>query len=112
FARAADRTYLTTEELVDQIASDEADAQYNLFERSLVTGVVESKGGAHPTSNASVHGGGYGWDVPHIKRYCEAAVEDEGWNQYVAEFLTGDEAAYQTAVGGHDHIVNLPRQVF
>ena len=112
FARAADRTYMSTEELVDQIASDEADAKCSLFERSLVTGVVEIKGGAHPTSNVSIDGAGFGWDVPHLKRYCEAAAEEGGWDKYVEEFFGASEADYQNNVGGLDAIVSLPRQVF
>src|SRR3546814_4398541 len=41
FARAADRCYVSCEELVEQIAStDEADVRCNPFERSLVSGVV------------------------------------------------------------------------
>jgi glutaconate CoA-transferase subunit A len=108
FARAADTCYVSCEELVDQIASDESDARFNPFERSLVKGVVHTRGGAHPTS----HVPGYGWDAPHFKKYSEAAEQDGGWAKYVAEFLQGDEVAYQKAVGGLDHITSLPRQVF
>ena len=102
---------MSTEELVDQIASDEEDAKCSLFERSLVTGVVEIKGGAHPSSNAATRGPGYGWDVPHIKRYCEAAVEEGGWQVYADEFLGANESDYQNNVGGLDAITSLPRQV-
>jgi glutaconate CoA-transferase subunit A len=114
FARAADRVFVSCEELVDRIASDEADAQCNPFERSLVTGVVAARGGAHPTSNVAVvaKGGSYGWDAAHLKRYCAAADEDGGWAKYAEEFINGGEAAYQQAVGGLDAIVALPRQVF
>jgi glutaconate CoA-transferase, subunit A len=108
FARAAERCFVSCEELVDQLASDEADAKCNPFERSLVKGVVVARGGAHPTS----HVPGYGWDAAHLKRYCEAAEQEGGWATYAAEFLKGDEAAYQQAVGGLDHIIKLPRQVF
>lgn len=112
FARAAARCYLSTEELVDQISSDEEDAKCSLFERSLVTGVVASKGGAHPTSHVATRGPGYGWDVPHIKRYCEAAEEEGGWDKYVEAFFGDSEADYQNNVGGLDAITALPRQVF
>nr|WP_240954033.1 CoA-transferase [Solimonas marina] len=112
FARAAQRCYVSCEELVDRLDSDETDAKCNPFERNLVSGVVAARGGAHPTSNVSTHGDGYGWDAAHLKRYCAAADEDGGWAKYADEFLGGDEAAYQRAVGGRDAIVNLPRQVF
>ncbi|WP_029890549.1 CoA transferase subunit A [Polycyclovorans algicola] len=108
FARAADRSFVSCEDLVDQMASDEADAKCNPFERNLVTGVVHTPGGAHPTS----HVPSYGWDAAHLKRYCAAAETDDGWQQYAAEFLHGDEAAYQQAIGGVDAILKLPRQVF
>src|SRR3546814_5139574 len=72
-----------------QIAStDEADVRCNPFERSLVSGVVLTRGGAHPTS----HVPGYGWDAAHLMRYCAAAEEEGGWTKYVEEFLKGDEA--------------------
>jgi glutaconate CoA-transferase subunit A len=112
FVRAADRAYVSCEELVDRIDSDEQDAKCNPFERNLVKGVVLARGGAHPTSNVAIQGGGYGWDATHIKRYCAAAEEEGGWVRYAEEFLNGDEAAYQQAVGGLDAIVKLPRQVF
>ncbi|QHS10170.1 CoA transferase subunit A [Sinimarinibacterium sp. NLF-5-8] len=114
--RAADKAYVTCEELVDQIASDEVDAHFNLVERNRINGVACIPGGAHPTSNADIygkdHGINYGWDAAHIKHYCELAAQDNGWQLYVDEFLSGgDEAAYQAKVGGTDAIVNLPRQV-
>ncbi len=113
FARAAERCYVSCETLVDRLDSDELDAQRNPFERNLVTGVACVPGGAHPTSNVALQGDeGYGWDAKHIQRYCGAAEGDDGWAQYQAEFLGGDEAAYQQAVGGADFIRSLPRQVF
>ena len=112
FARAADWCYVSCEELVETLDSaDEADARCNPFERSLVKGVVAARGGAHPTSNASVQGPGYGWDAAHLKRYCDAAEEDGGWKKYAQEFLASDETAYQHAAGGLEKILALPRQV-
>ncbi|HEY0974987.1 MAG TPA: CoA-transferase [Solimonas sp.] len=116
FVRAADRSFVTCEELVDRIDSDEQDAKFNPFERNLVTGVALTRGGAHPTSHVAVPGTaggtGYGWDAAHLKRYCAAAEEEGGWEKYKAEFLGGDEAAYQKAVGGVDAILSTARQVF
>ncbi|MES0874675.1 CoA transferase subunit A [Sinimarinibacterium thermocellulolyticum] len=114
FARAAERCYVGCEQLVERIDGDEIDARFNLVERNLVSGVVHTPGGAHPTSNVDIRGAGlgYGWDAAHLKRYCAAAEQDGGWQQYAEEFLRGDEAAYQMAVGGLDAIRALPRQVF
>ncbi len=111
FARAAERCYVSCEQLVDALATDEADAKCNPFERNLVNGVVAARGGAHPTSNVATNGGGYGWDAAHLKRYCDAAEAEGGWAQYAAEFLGASEADYHTAVGGLDKILTLPRQV-
>jgi glutaconate CoA-transferase subunit A len=111
FARAAERSYVSCEALVDRLDSDEADARCNPYERSLVNGVVCAHGGAHPTSNVATQGPGYGWDAAHLKRYCDAAEEEGGWAKYAQEFLKGDEAAYQNAVGGLEKILSLPRQV-
>lgn len=112
FARAARACYVSCEELVERLETDEADAQCNSFERNLVTGVVHAPGGAHPTSHVSIHGGGYGWDAAHLTRYCAGAESDDGWRRYAEEFLAGDEAAYRRAVGGLEKILALPRQVF
>ena len=51
FAKAAAKTYVSCEELVDCMEDHYPDdAQFNLFERCFVTGVVELSGGAHPSS--------------------------------------------------------------
>ncbi|HEU0195751.1 MAG TPA: CoA-transferase [Nevskiaceae bacterium] len=112
-ARAADRAFVSCEDLVDDVSGSESDAHYSPYERNLVTGVVQIAGGAHPTSNASIVAGvtAYGWDAAHIKEYCAAASEDSGWTTYRAKYLAGDEAAYQRAAGGTDKILALPRQV-
>jgi len=108
FARAADACYVSCEQLLDRLDSaDEADARNNPYERSLVNGVVAAQGGAHPTSNIP----GYGWDAAHLKRYCDAAEDEGGWERYAREFLAGDEPGYQRSVGGLDRILSLPRQV-
>ncbi len=104
FARAAGRSYVSCERLyerLDLVASDTAKA--SLYERNLVAGVVHAPLGAHPTSCAP----NYGWDMAHFKDYAAAAREDEGWARYCAQYLSGDEAAYQAAVGGADAIASL-----
>jgi glutaconate CoA-transferase subunit A len=107
FARAARACYVSCEEFVERLETDEADARHHPFERNLVTGVVHAPGGAHPTS----HPPAYGWDAPHLWRYCASAQTEDGWERYAAEFLAGDEMAYQRAVGGLEKIRGLPRPV-
>jgi glutaconate CoA-transferase, subunit A len=105
FARAAERCFVSCEQLVDRIDRTNADsAKANYFERSVVTGVVHAPYGAHPTSC----GPRYGWDVEHFKRYGASASEDGGWTKYTDEFVKGGEATYQARVGGAERIGKLP----
>ena len=54
FARAAEKVYVTTEELVGSVASENPeDLKSNLFEPYLVSGVIETQLGAHPTNLSS-----------------------------------------------------------
>jgi len=102
FARAADRCFVSTEQLHDRLDLDEATARMNLFERYLVHGVV----------HATYNGPDYGWDLDHLKRYNASAGEAEGWAAYAAEFVSGTEDEYIAKVGGRDRIAKLQRPVF
>jgi glutaconate CoA-transferase subunit A len=108
FARAAERCYVSTETLVDRFALDAQSAKLNFFERYLVTGVVHAPFGAHPTYS----GPDYGWDMEHLKRYNASATEEGGWENYVAEFIACDEAAYLAKAGGGERIAKLKTPVF
>ncbi|MES2246425.1 MAG: CoA-transferase [Pseudomonadota bacterium] len=109
FARAAKKTIVSCEEIHDRldIARPE-DAKANLFERNLVTHVIHAPFGAHPTSCAPR----YGWDMGHLKQYVASASQADGWSAYGEQFLRGDEAAYQSAVGGVQRIGALPMPIF
>lgn len=109
FARAAGKVYVTTEELVGTVASENPEEmKSNLIEPYLVTGVVETPLGAHPTTSHY----GYGWDMDHLKAYAATAGAEDGWQSYFDKYLAGDEASYAAAVGGEDHIRNLPIPTF
>lgn len=109
FARAAGKVYVTTEELVDSVASDNPEEmKANLFEPYLVTGVARAPLGAHPTTSHY----GYGWDMEHLRAYAATAGEEGGWQSFAARHLSGDEAAYIASVGGESHIRNLPIPTF
>jgi glutaconate CoA-transferase, subunit A len=109
FARAARRCYVTCEELVDRLdITYSADARLNSFERSLVTGVVHAKFGAHPTSNAPT----YGWDMDHLKQYSALAADPGGWEAYTGEFVYTTEAEYLRKAGGATRLTALPLPVF
>jgi glutaconate CoA-transferase subunit A len=109
FARAAAKTFVTTELLVDRIDTDYADSfQKNLFERYLVTGVVQTPFGAHPTT---AHGG-YGVDMAHLKSYAATAAESGGWQRYFDEFVADGEASYLERVGGAAKVSKLPFPIY
>lgn len=107
--RAADKAYVTVEELVDTDYFAQGDeARFVFWERSMTTGVVVAPGGAHPTSCTPL----YGFDVPHTKEY-NASAKDGGFQAYFDKFIAGKtEDEYQTAVGGLDAIKALPLPVY
>ena len=108
FARAAERCYVSTEVLSDQLALDADSAKQNAFERYLVHGVVDAPCGAHPT----YLGPDYGWDMEHLKRYNASAGEENGWQKYVEEFVSCGEAGYIAKAGGAERIRKLKAPVF
>lgn len=109
FARAAQRCFVSAETVVDRLSdAHHATAKANTFERFLVSGVVHAPFGAHPTSCAPA----YGWDLKHLKAYCQMATEEPGFAAYVEQFLGRDEADYQSRVGGTEAISRLPLPVF
>lgn len=109
FARAADNTYVTCDELVDtSYFADGEEARYVFWERSITSAVVEAPGGAHPSSCTPL----YGFDVPHFKEY-NASAKEGGWESYADKYINGKtEAQYQELVGGLDAIKALPAPVY
>ncbi len=106
-ARAATRTFVTTEKLVSTAELDlPANARFHLVERSLITGVAEAPLGAHPTSAAP----DYQLDLAHLKTYAAAA--GEGWDDYKRDYVDLAEADYQQAVGGADAIRAISAPVY
>ena len=108
FARAAERCYVTAEEVVDRMdLSYPQGARSNLFERYLVTSVVEAPLGAHPTASHDA----YGWDTDHLKEYAALAVAEGGWQKYFETYVGADEAGYLDRVGGAARVRGLPLPV-
>lgn len=109
FARAAERTIVTTEEIYDRLDHAHPDkAKSNLFERYLVSGVVHAPLGAHPTTAHDA----YGWDMGHLKAYAATAAQEGGWEQYMTDYVAGGETAYVEKVGGAAAIASLPIPTF
>jgi glutaconate CoA-transferase subunit A len=106
FARAADKTFVSCDELVDTgYFADAQQARLVYWERAATTGVVHSPGGAHPSSCNPL----YGFDVPHFKAYAASAGEG-GFQSYLDQYLGASEAEYQENVGGLEAIraIELP----
>lgn len=109
FARAADKTFVSAEEVVDRMDhSYPEDVKANIVERCFIHAVVHSPFGAHPTSFPPA----YGWDMKHFKAYTASAKEEGGWDNYMAQTIGADEAHYIESVGGKDAIASLPLPIF
>jgi glutaconate CoA-transferase subunit A len=109
FAKAAARTYVSCEELVDRMEDHYPDqAQANIVERCFVSGVVELPGGAHPSSMPPA----YGWDMQAFKAYADAARDPGEWSAVAERFVGVSEADYLTSVGGMGAVAALPLPVF
>ena len=107
-ARAADEVFVSTEKLVSTADLDLAvNARFNPFERSVVTGVVETPFGAHPTGA----GPDYGIDLEHLKTYAGSATP-ETWADYRTRYVEVSPEAYLDAVGGAAKVGALPAPVY
>ena len=106
FARAARKTFISSEEVVPtQELGGKEGAIFNRFERSLVTGVVHSAFGAHPTSCAP----NYGFDMKHLKEYSDAA---KSFEEYSSKYMNKTHEEYIDSVGGSEAIKNIPLPQF
>ncbi len=96
FAMAAERTYLSVEQVVDTAGlTVDTPVQRVLLNRMMVTGVVETPNGAHFTTCTP----DYERDERFQRAYAAAAGgSEEDWAAFEERFLSGDEAAYQAAV--------------
>lgn len=109
FARAAKKTYVTCDELVDGSHFEQGDeARYVFWERAQTSGVVHMPCGAHPSSCAPL----YGFDVKHFKEYAASAKEAGGWQQYFERYVACSEQEYLERVGGEAEVRKLPLPVF
>ncbi|MFC5697207.1 CoA transferase subunit A [Pseudomonas sp. GCM10022186] len=110
FVRAADKAYVSCDELVDSawFHEDQARARQVFWERNRTTAVVHLPGGAHPSSCAPL----YGFDVAHFKAYNASAAEPDGWQAYVERYVNCGEDEYLARVGGLKAIRQLSLPVF
>lgn len=109
FAKAANKTYVSCETLVDRIEEHFADdAKANLIERCFVSGVVEIPGGAHPSSMPP-H---YGWDMKALNAYVAAAKDPGDWAAVRDRFVGASEDEYLANFGGKEAVAALPLPIF
>ncbi|NVK43902.1 MAG: CoA transferase subunit A [Oceanospirillaceae bacterium] len=110
FARAAARTFVSCDELVDTdfFHRHPEEARYVFWERSETSGVAEIAGGAHPSACAPL----YGFDVAHFKEYAASVKEEGGWQAYFDKYVAIGEQEYLARAGGFDAIRQLPLPVF
>jgi glutaconate CoA-transferase, subunit A len=95
FCMAADRAYVSTEQVVDTAGlTVDAPVQRLLLSRMMVAGVVETPNGAHFTTCTP----DYERDEPFMRHYAKSAADPESWAAFEQRFLAGDEADYQAAV--------------
>jgi acyl CoA:acetate/3-ketoacid CoA transferase alpha subunit len=95
FLGAADRRFVTTEQLIttDQFSS-EGPIQTMCISRLLTDGVIETPGGAHFTACVP----DYNRDEAFQKAYVAAAGDPEAWAAFVQRYLEVDESGYQASV--------------
>jgi glutaconate CoA-transferase subunit A len=94
FCTAAEQAYVSCERIVPTSELEAAGLTRLRVHRWMVAGVVEAPNGAHFTSCAP----DYGRDEAFQRRYATAAKDPEQWARFAATYLSGDEAAYQSAV--------------
>ena len=95
FVRAADRAFVSCEEVVptEELASL-ADLTHLRISRLDVSGVIEAPGGAHFTECPP----DYGRDEAFQKLYATASRDDDDWEAFSKRYLEVDEATYRARV--------------
>jgi acyl CoA:acetate/3-ketoacid CoA transferase alpha subunit len=95
FMSAAARRFVSCERIVaTEDLLNEGSVHTLRINRSMVDGVVEAPGGAHPTSCEPDYGVAEGY----LKEYAGAAASEEEWAEYRARYVDVDEDAYRKAV--------------
>jgi glutaconate CoA-transferase subunit A len=96
FCLAAEHRVVSCERIVPTAELvDSAPPQALLLNRTMVDAVVETPNGAHFTSCVP----DYARDEAFQRDYAAAAADPEAWLHFAERFLSGDEAAYQSAIG-------------
>ncbi|WP_028936251.1 CoA transferase subunit A [Pseudonocardia spinosispora] len=94
YCLAATKRYVSVERIVPTSELTKAAPQTLLLNRTMVDGVIEAPGGAHPTSCVP----DYDRDEAFQRHYADSARDPETWPEFERTFLAGDDAAYHAAV--------------
>jgi glutaconate CoA-transferase subunit A len=96
FAMAADRTFMTCEQIIPTDAfGDHGSFHTQRISRLHVAGVIEAPGGAHFTECPP----DYGRDETFQREYSLAAATPEAWGEFEQRWLAAEsEAEYQRAI--------------
>ena len=109
FARAAAKTYVSCEELVDRMEDHHpGDAQANIVERAFISGISHIPCGAHPSSMPPA----YGWDMKAFKAYADAAKDPGDWAAVHDRLVGPSEDVYLAGFGGKEAVTALPLPIF
>jgi glutaconate CoA-transferase subunit A len=109
YCAAAEKSYVSCEKIIPTEDFLEHGCIHSLaLNRTLVSGVIETPLGAHPTACVPK----YGIDTEHLKEYSAAAKDSDAWTLYRARFVDVDDATYVENAGGSDNITKIPAPVF
>lgn len=106
FCTAAEAAYVSCERVVATEQLAEAGLERLKVQRWMVDGVVEAPNGAHFTSCVP----DYERDEAFQREYVAAAKDADAWTRFVDTYLSGDEAAYQSAVNARRSERTAPPQ--
>jgi glutaconate CoA-transferase subunit A len=82
-AHAASETFVTVEEIVDGNLMHDLKMKAGTIPGLYISGITEANRGAWPLGIP----GGYNADHEHLRRYVDLAKTDEGFQQYMQEFI-------------------------
>lgn len=94
-AKAAAQTFLSAEQILLPERLQTYGRDVHIF-RTVVTGVVEARWGAHFTGCAP----DYRADLNHVREYLGAARDRSSWHEYLEKYVFVDDREYRNRLGG------------
>ena len=94
-AKAAAQTFLSAEQILLPERLQTYGRDVHIF-RTVVTGVVEARWGAHFTGCAPE----YRADLNHVREYLTAARDRSSWHEYLEKYVYVDDREYARRLGG------------